>query len=89
MELLQLTYFCDAAETQNFSKTAKKYTVPTSNISQCIRRLEEELGQPLFMRTANRIQLNERGKAFYKHFLSVGVKLDKNLCCGFLGEQSV
>ncbi|MBR2431832.1 MAG: LysR family transcriptional regulator, partial [Clostridia bacterium] len=42
MELLQLKYFCDAAETQNFSKTAKKYLVPTSNISQSIKRLEKE-----------------------------------------------
>ena len=25
MELLQLTYFCDAALTENFSKTAEKY----------------------------------------------------------------
>lgn len=65
MELLQLTYFCDAAETQNFSETAKRYMVPTSNISQCIKRLESELGVPLFDRSANRIRLNERGRAFY------------------------
>lgn len=48
MELLQLKYFCDAAETENFSKTAKKYLVPTSNISQSIKRLERELGVELF-----------------------------------------
>ena len=42
MELLQLTYFCDAAVTQNFSKTAQKYNVPPSNISQSIKRLEIE-----------------------------------------------
>ena len=66
MELLQLTYFCDAAGTQNFSRTAKRFNVPPSNISQSIKRLEEELGAPLFSRTANRVTLNDRGEAFYR-----------------------
>lgn len=65
MELLQLTYFCDAALTQNFSKTAQKYNVPPSNISQSIKRLERELSAPLFDRRANRVTLNDRGQAFY------------------------
>ena len=55
MELLQLKYFCDAAETENFSKTAEKYLVPTSNISQSIKRLEKELDTELFEHRANRI----------------------------------
>ena len=66
MELLQLTYFCSAAEKENFSKTAKEYNVPASNISQSIHRLENEIGTKLFDRTANRIRLNEKGKMFYK-----------------------
>ena len=70
MELLQLTYFCDAAATENFSKTAKRFNVPPSNISQSIKRLEEELGTPLFSRTANRVALNSRGEAFYREVSS-------------------
>lgn len=66
MELLQLVYFCDAAATQNFSKTAKKYNVPPSNISQSIKRLENELEVALFERTANTVMLSERGKQFYE-----------------------
>lgn len=66
MEILQLTYFCSSAETQNFSKTAKKFNVPASNISQSIHRLEEELGAKLFDRSANRITLNSCGKVFYE-----------------------
>ena len=64
MELLQLRYFCDAAVTQNLSKTAKKYHVPTSNISQSIKRLEKELGCELFDHRANKISLNDDGKRF-------------------------
>ncbi len=66
MEFLQLKYFCDAAQTQNFSKTAQKFYVPTSAVSQSIRRLENELGVLLFDRRANRISLNEDGRVFYR-----------------------
>ena len=66
MELLQLIYFCDAAETENFSHTAQKYHVPPSDISQSIKRLETELSVKLFDRRSNRVALNERGRAFYR-----------------------
>ncbi|MEE1043375.1 MAG: LysR family transcriptional regulator, partial [Clostridia bacterium] len=65
MELLQLKYFCDAASTENFSRTAKKYNVPPSNISQSIKRLEKELGVNLFNRKSNSLVLNQQGKLFY------------------------
>lgn len=70
MELLQLKYFCDAVETENFSKTAEKFIVPPSAISQSIKRLERELGHKLFIRNANKIIVSPEGKAFYD-----GVKL--------------
>lgn len=66
LDLLQLKYFCDAAETQNFSKTAKRFFVPTSNISQTVKRLEKELETALFVRTGNKVTLNESGFLFYK-----------------------
>ncbi|MBQ8310144.1 MAG: LysR family transcriptional regulator [Clostridia bacterium] len=65
MELLQLIYFCDAAKTENFSQTAKKFHVPPSAISQSVHRLETELSTVLFYRDANRVKLNSEGKLFY------------------------
>ena len=65
MELLQLKYFCDAAETENYSRTANKFLVPTSNISQSVKRLERELGCELFEHRSNKILLNEAGRRFY------------------------
>ena len=65
MELLQLKYFLSAAQKENFSKTASLYLVPTSNISQTIKRLEAELDCVLFDRSANRIKLNKQGRLFY------------------------
>lgn len=66
MDLLQLKYFCHAASTQNFSQTAREFLVPTSSISQCIKRLEAELGVTLFIRSVNRLQLSPQGELFYK-----------------------
>ncbi len=64
MELLQLRYFCAAAENENFSKTAKRFGVPPSDVSQSIKRLETELGVMLFDRRNNSLLLNERGRVF-------------------------
>ncbi len=66
MELLQLKYFCDAAASENFSQTARKFFVPPSNISQSIGRLERELGCPLFEHRGNKVRLNEDGRRFYE-----------------------
>ena len=74
MELLQLRYFLDAAREENFSRTAKKFLVPPSAVSQSIKRLEEELSVPLFERTANRVRLNEQGRAFFER-ISEGMRL--------------
>ena len=60
------TCACSAAETENFAKTAQLYNVPPASISQSIKRLENELGNTLFDRSANTVKLNERGKIYYQ-----------------------
>lgn len=62
MDLLQLRYFYDSAQNENFSRTAETYMVPTSSVSAAVKRLERELGVSLFDRTSNRITLNQRGR---------------------------
>lgn len=64
MEFLQLRYFCDAAHSENFTATAKKFGVPTSAVSQSITRLEKELETSFFTRKANSIKLNAVGREF-------------------------
>lgn len=89
MDLLQLKYFCHAAMTENFSKTAAHFLVPPSNISQTVKRLEKELGVPLFDRRNNNVVLNEKGRVFFKR---IKVALDniedaKNEVCEVVGEM--
>lgn len=77
MELLQLKYFFDSAQTENFAKTAQKYMVPTSSVSASVKRLENELDCTLFDRTANRIILNNNGKKMLKSLNIVFCELEK------------
>ncbi len=70
MELLQLKYFAESAETENFSVTAKNNFVPTSSVSISIKRLEKELRCQLFCRQSNKIKLNKNGEIFYNHIKS-------------------
>ena len=76
MELLQLRYFYDSAAALSFARTAEKYMVPTSSVSAAVKRLEKELGCPLFDRTANRIRLNENGRRLQKSLCLVFSELD-------------
>lgn len=66
MDLLQLTYFCHAAQTENFSKTAERFFVPPTGVSQTVKRLEQELGTRLFNREPNKVTLNQAGRIFYE-----------------------
>lgn len=66
MEVLQLRYFYETAKTGSFTKTAEKFNVPATSVSASVKRLEKELGCPLFHRTCNRILLNEKGMRLLK-----------------------
>lgn len=67
MEIQQLIYFCSAAELENFTLAAKRHYIPQSAISITIKKLENELGTPLFDRVGNKVILNETGATFYQH----------------------
>lgn len=77
MELLQLRYFKDAAELQNFSKVAEKNMVPQPSISKTIKKLENELGCNLFDRNGKKISLNSNGKYFYQHIYPALANIDE------------
>lgn len=79
MELLQLKYFKDAYITRNFSHTANKFLVPPSAVSSSVKRLEEELGAPLFTRSSNKIEPNEFGKLFYNHVNLALVEIERGV----------
>ena len=79
MELLQLRYFYESAQTENFAKTAEKYMVPATSVSASVRRLEKELGCDLFDRSCNRIMLNENGRKLKQSLSMIFTELDQTV----------
>ena len=62
MTLQQLTYFLAAAEHGSFSAAAESLHMAQPSLSEQIRRLEAELGVPLFARAGRRLELTEAGR---------------------------
>ena len=63
MELLQLEYFYAVAQNQHMTRTAEQLHIAQPSLTQSIRRLEKELGVPLFYRSGRNIALTTYGEA--------------------------
>ncbi|WP_439242656.1 HTH-type transcriptional activator IlvY [Lonepinella sp. BR2474] len=64
MNFTDLKIFLHLTQTQNFSKTAAQNHMSPSTLSRQIQRMEEELGQPLFLRDNRQVILTETGAKF-------------------------
>ncbi|WP_227724934.1 HTH-type transcriptional activator IlvY [Yersinia proxima] len=72
MDLRDLKLFLHLAESHHFGRTAKAMHVSPSTLSRQIQRLEETIGQPLFLRDNRTVQLTDAGaqlKAFAQQTL--------------------
>lgn len=76
MELLQLQYFQVIARTQNISAAADQLHISQPSLSQLLKRLEQEVGAPLFDRVGKRIVLNAYGTVFLKYVDEAFTALD-------------
>ncbi len=76
MELQQLKYFQVIACTQNISAAAKQLYIAQPSLSQTLKRLENEIGMPLFDRIGKQIVLNHAGEIFLKHVNAVFQSLE-------------
>ena len=62
MELRQLKYFVEEAETLNFSDAARNLCITQSTLSQQVKQLEQELGTLLLQRNSHSVSLTEAGE---------------------------
>lgn len=66
MELAQLRYFCDVAQTEHMTKSARRLNVVQPALSRSMHGLEGELGVKLFEKSGRNIKLTQEGARFYE-----------------------
>lgn len=64
MTLKQMEYALVAAKCASFSEAAKRLFVSQPSLSEAIRKLEEELGTPIFIRERTGVEVTEKGEEF-------------------------
>ena len=68
MDFRQLSYFHAVATEQNITRAAEKLYISQPMLSVAIKKLETELGVPLFERSANSIRLSPAGSRLLKAY---------------------
>lgn len=63
----EIEVFLEAYRLRSFSAAAASMHATQSGVSQCIKRLESDIGVSLFRRSNNTIEPTEAGKRFYEH----------------------
>lgn len=77
MELQQLRYFHEVAQTQHMTNSAKHLGIAQPALTQAMRRLEGEVGAKLFERAGRNIRLTPCGQALEEHVAPLIEKLDQ------------
>ena len=77
MELLQLRYFLEVANSQHVTKTAEKLHIAQPALTQSIRRLERDLGVSLFSHEGRNIQLTPCGRFLRERLLPLMSELER------------
>ncbi len=77
MELRQLQCFVALSEELHFRKAAERIGLAQTALSAQVRRLEEELGFPLFFRTTRHVSLTQAGAVFLGEVREIFSRLDR------------
>jgi DNA-binding transcriptional LysR family regulator len=62
LDLRKLRYFVAVAEELHFGRAAQRLYVTPAVLSRQIRKLEQEIGAPLFVRSSRRVELTDAGQ---------------------------
>jgi DNA-binding transcriptional LysR family regulator len=73
----QLAYFESVSRHLHFTRAAEELNVAQPSVSQQIRKLEDELGTPLFHRMKRHVALTEAGTLFLRHTRAILQQLEE------------
>ena len=76
MEINQIRYFLEVAESQHITNSAEKLHIAQPSLTQAIHRFEESVGVPLFVSRGRNIVLTEYGRYLQKKLIPVMEELD-------------
>ncbi len=71
MEFNQIRYFLAVSELLNFTRAAERCNISQPALTRAVKKLEEELGGPLFRRERNRTHLTDLGRIMREHLIRV------------------
>ncbi len=77
MERQQIKYFVEVAKLEHITRAAERLHISQPSVSLAIRRLEDELGVPLFKREGRNIKINAYGRQFLETAVAVLDLLDQ------------
>lgn len=87
MEIDYLREFLVLADTKNYWRAAERLYMNQSTLSKHIKAMEEELGKPLFDRTARPVRLSEYGQLLLPYAQAI-VRLQYEYASAFLRHES-
>lgn len=67
MDLYELKFFLTVAETLHFGRASRQCHISPSALSRAIQRLEDEVGEELFLRDRRGVTLTEAGRLFREY----------------------
>lgn len=67
MDIRALTLFLHLADSLHFGKTSRACNITRSGLTRSIQRLEQDLGDQLFLRNNRSVQLTETGRLFREY----------------------
>ena len=76
MDLRQLRHFLAVANAQSFSRAAEQLNIAQPPLSRTIRQLEQDVGGPLFDRTARPLALTPLGKLLHEQARQILVRMN-------------
>ena len=88
MQLRDIQYVVTIADKHSFSLAAEALYISQPALSQAIKRLEEELGLPLFARKRKRIALTQAGELFLQDAREI-LQLSNHITAQMEGLQSL